>query len=141
MPADEQAPLLLIVDDEQHLCWVLSKVLSDAGYRVRTASQGREALRICAAEDVGVVILDYRLPDTNGIDLFQQLCSSRRSLVGLLITSYGSSQLQQAALDAGFLSYFNKPLIHQKLLECLASIATPSAIPDQPVNPCNSTSS
>lgn len=125
MPANEQAPLLLIVDDEQHLCWVLGRVLSDAGYRVRTASQGKDALRICAEEDVRVVILDYRLPDTNGIHLFQQLWGSRRSLVGILITSYGSLQLQQAALDAGFLAYFNKPLVHQKLLECLAGIATP----------------
>ena len=119
MISSEQAPLILVVDDEEDLCWILRKVLSEAGYRVRTARTGKEALQVCADEEVMVAIIDYRLPDMNGIKLFQQLNSTGRPMVGILITSYGSPKLREEAGAVGFLTYFDKPLSNEKLLEYL----------------------
>ena len=119
MTSNEKAPLILVIDDEKDLCWILRKVLSEAGYRVRTARTGKEALQVCADEEVMVAIIDYRLPDTSGIKLFQQLNGTGRLKVGILITSYGSSKLREEAEAVGFLTYFDKPLSHKKLLECL----------------------
>ena len=122
MTSNEKAPLILVVDDEKDLCWILRKVLSGAGYRVRTASKGQEALRVCAGEEVTVAIIDYRLPDMNGIELFQQLNGTHQPLVGILITSYGSPKLREEVAAAGFHAYFDKPFLHKKLLECLEKV-------------------
>ncbi len=122
MISSEQAPLILVVDDEEDLCWILRKVLSEAGYRVRTARTGKEALQVCADEEVMVAIIDYRLPDMSGIELFQQLSGTCRSMVGILITSYGSPKLREEAGAIGFLTYFDKPLPHKKLLEYLEKV-------------------
>ena len=119
MISSEKAPLILVADDEEDLCWILRKVLSEAGYRVRTARTGKEALQVCADEEVTVAIIDYRLPDMSGIELFQQLNGARRPMVGILITSYGSPKLREEARTIGFLTYFDKPLSHKKLLEYL----------------------
>ena len=119
MISSEQAPLILVVDDEEDLCWILRKVLSEAGYRVRTARTGKEALQVCADEEVMVAIIDYRLPDMNGITLFQQLSGTGRPMVSILITSYGSPKLREEAEAVGFLTYFDKPLSHKKLIEYL----------------------
>ena len=119
MTSSEKAPLILVVDDEKDLCWILRKVLSEAGYRVRTAYTGKEALQVCADEEVMVAIIDYRLPDMQGTKLFQQLNGTGRPLVGILITSYSSPKLPEEAEAVGFLTYFDKPLSHQKLLEYL----------------------
>ena len=119
MRSSEKAPLILVADDEEDLCWILRKVLSEAGYRVRTARTGKEALQVCADEEVTVAIIDYRLPDMSGLELFQQLNGARQPMVGILITSYGSPKLREEAGAIGFLTYFDKPLSHKKLLEYL----------------------
>lgn len=122
MMGSEKAPLILVVDDEEDLCWILRKVLSEAGYRVRTARTGKEAVHVCADEEVMVAILDYRLPDMNGIELFQQLNGTGRPLVGILITSYGSPKLREEAKEVGFLAYFDKPFSHKMLLDYLDKV-------------------
>lgn len=118
----QKVPLILVVDDEEDLCWILRKVLSEAGYRVRTARTGKEALQVCADEEVMVAIIDYRLPDMNGIKLFQQLNGTGRLVIGILITSYGSPKLREEVEAVGFLTYFDKPFSHKKLLECLDKV-------------------
>ena len=124
----QKVPLILVVDDQEHMCWVLRKVLSEAGYTVQTARNGKEALRVCADGEVVAAIIDYRLPDMNGIELFRQANGTGRPMAGILITSYGSPKLRGEALDAGFLAYFDKPLSHKQLLECLDK-----TIPSEPL--------
>jgi len=111
------------VDDQEDLCWILQKVLSEAGYGVQTARTGKEALQACAAREVAAAIIDYRLPDMTGIELFRRLNNgSGQPPVGILITSYGSRKLRAEAVAAGFFAYFDKPLSHPKLLECLQRV-------------------
>lgn len=129
MTHDTTLPLVLVVDDEEHLCWVLNKVLSEAGYRVQTAQNGRAALQTCTAETVSVAIIDYRLPDMNGIELLQYLNRIQNKLASILISSYGSPHLCQEAVAVGFLAYFDKPLLHTKLLKCLATITAARPLP------------
>jgi len=121
--SSKKVPLILVVDDQEHMCWVLRKVLSEAGYTVQTARSGKEALQVCADGEVTAAIIDYRLPDMNGIELLQRANGTGRLMAGILITSYGSPKLRKEALAAGFLAYFDKPLSHKKLLECLDGVA------------------
>jgi DNA-binding NtrC family response regulator len=100
---------ILVVDDQENMCWILSKVLSDTGFSVKTANTAREALSIADKKELSAAIIDYRLPDGNGFDLFLDLRKRDRDLPCVLITSYGSSELREQALKLGFDAYFDKP--------------------------------
>ena len=58
---------LLIVDDEQSICWGLSRLGADLGHEVRTASSLEEAVRVAAEFQPEVIVLDVRLPGVDGL--------------------------------------------------------------------------
>lgn len=110
---------ILIVDDQENMCWVLSKVLSDAGFSVETAGTAQEALAVVARGGIAAMIIDYRLPDKNGLALFSEVRDRHVQIPAMLITSYGSEQLRQEALDLGFYAYVDKPFDNQALIATL----------------------
>ena len=110
---------ILIVDDQENMCWILSKVLSDAGFSVKTANTAREALSIAGKGGIFAAIIDFRLPDENGLDLFLGLRKQHRNLPCVLITSYGSGKLREKALKLGFDAYFDKPFDNAALVAAL----------------------
>ena len=114
---------ILIVDSEPSMCWILSKILSDAGYQVKTAVNGKEALHIFSHTTVSLTILDYRLPDTDGIALFRELKARNPDIFGILMTAYGSETLRENALRSGFSFYFNKPINNQQLVDSVNKVA------------------
>jgi len=111
--------MILIVDDQESMCWVLSKVLRGAGFSVETAGTAKEALSIATNNKILATIIDYRLPDKNGFDLFRELRNRNPKILGVLITSYGSKELQEKALRLGFYAYFDKPFQNQALIAAL----------------------
>jgi len=99
------------------MCWILSKILSDAGFSVKTANTAKEAISIACENKI--YIIDYRLPDSNGFDLFLNLRKQNENLPCLLITSYGSSKLREDAFKLGFDAYFDKPFDNGVLIASL----------------------
>jgi len=61
---------ILIVDDQENMCWILSKILSDAGFSVKIASTAGEARSIIYEGGISAAIIDYRLPDGSGLTCF-----------------------------------------------------------------------
>jgi DNA-binding NtrC family response regulator len=114
--------MILIVDDQKNMCWILSKVLTDAGFAVVTAETAAEALAIAAHGEVRAAIIDYRLPDQNGLTLFAALQQYHPQLLGVLITSYGSGQLREEALRRGFHAYVDKPVDNRTLVAALQAL-------------------
>ena len=66
---------VLVIDDEQHLCELLTEILSRDAHRVQTANTGSEGLALMADEDrdFGVVFLDMMLPDMTGNDVLREI--------------------------------------------------------------------
>jgi CheY-like chemotaxis protein len=62
-------PRILIVDDEDAIRTLLTTVFEKAGYEVRTAPDGPEAMQLCAAEPFDALLSDVRIPTMNGHDL------------------------------------------------------------------------
>ena len=110
---------VIVVDDQENMRWILSKVLSDAGFTVKTAGTAREALSIASEGEISAAIIDFRLPDKNGFDLFMALRTQNGNLPCVLITSYGSSELREDALKLGFDAYFDKPFDNCALVSVL----------------------
>jgi len=114
--------MILVVDDQESMCWILSKVLSEAGFSVETAGTAKEASSIATNNKILAAIIDYRLPDKNGFDLFLELRKRDRKIPAVLITSYGSKELKEKALRLGFHAYFDKPFDNDSLVAALQAI-------------------
>ena len=80
---------ILVVDDEELIRWSLRERLKKDGYQVQEAGTGREALDRFA-EGVDLVLLDYRLPDTDGLSVLREMKRQDPEVLVVLLTSFVS---------------------------------------------------
>jgi two-component system response regulator AtoC len=109
---------VLVVDDEPLIRWSLAETLSDRGHTVTEAGDGKEALRVVtlAANRPDVVLLDYRLPDSNDLSLFAAIKRELPEVPIILMTAYGSPEITAGALALGAYRVVNKPFEVQNLV-------------------------
>ncbi len=102
---------VLIVDDEETLTWSMSKSLSKDKdkYEVIIANNGREALALLEKNNIDLVITDIRMPDINGLDLLVKIKKTYPDTKVIIMTAYGSSDVQKEANQRGSLYYVEKP--------------------------------
>jgi len=79
---------VMIVEDEQHLLDLYSDELSDAGFQVRPISSGREALDWIKKERPGVVVLDIKLADMEGLRVLEMIKDHDRTIPVILNSAY-----------------------------------------------------
>jgi DNA-binding response OmpR family regulator len=107
---------LLVVEDEARIAAFLTKGLTAHGYAVEWACTGAEGLRLGVAPDVGLVILDLKLPDLDGLEVLAGL-RERGSVVPVLILSArGRVDDRVRGLDLGADDYLPKPFAFTELL-------------------------
>ena len=99
---------ILIIDDEQNLRQVMSRVLELEGYIVLQAGNIKQGLKIIEKEDIDLVISDVRLPDGNGLDLLQKLKELKPCTEVVVITAYGTISDGVKAIKAGAFDYITK---------------------------------
>lgn len=102
---------VLIVDDEETLTWSMAKSLSKDKdkYEVMIANNGREALNLLKKDKIDLVISDIRMPDINGLDLLVRIKMEHPQTKVIIMTAYGSSDVQKEANRRGSLFYIEKP--------------------------------
>ena len=119
-PSDEMIlpPIrVLLADDDEILLETAKDTLLSLGAETDIAHNGTEAIdMISARTDYQIIILDWKMPDMNGIDTARQI----RSKIGnntpiLLISAYDSSDLEESAKEAGVNGFIGKPLFRSKL--------------------------
>jgi len=106
---------ILVVDDEQLIRWTLTQQLSSRGFDVVEASSGAEALA-AFGEAVDLVLLDFRLPDTDGLTVLRQLKDLQPSVPVILLTAFASIQSAVEAIKQGAYDYAKKPFEFDQLL-------------------------
>jgi DNA-binding NtrC family response regulator len=101
-------PTLLVVDDEELIRSSLKERFEAPGYRVLEAETAKQALaRI--EEGVDLVLLDYRLPDADGLELLRQIRTADADALVILMTAYASVETAVAAIKRGAHDYVQKP--------------------------------
>jgi two-component system NtrC family response regulator len=113
-PAREKSPKVgvLIVDDESLIRWSLAETLIDHDYTVMEAGDGKQALAVLKnpPEPVQVVMLDYRLPDTNGLQLLAAIRGLSPASRVVMMTAYGTAEVVAEAMRLGAVCVVTKPI-------------------------------
>ena len=112
----------MVVDDSKAIRMILSRTLSEAGYEVCQAANGREALSLLGQTcDVSLILVDWNMPQMNGLEFVRQIRSDQRyaSVLLMMVTTETEIDQMVAALDAGANEYvmkpFTKEIIEDKL--------------------------
>ena len=112
-------PTILSVDDERDVTDLVQFHLTKAGYRVMTASCGREALETIRTVPPDLIVLDLMLPDVDGFAICEIL---RRQAVTatipiVILTAWATTDAQSLGLELGALDYLTKPFSPRELVE------------------------
>jgi two-component system, NtrC family, response regulator len=123
---------VLIIDDEENLRKLLSRVIELEGYLVIQAATVKEGLKFLAKESVQVVISDVKLPDGNGVDLTARIKKDYPEVEIIVLTAFGTIQDGVKAIKNGAFDYLTKGN-HQEKIIPLLSKATEKALLQQKV--------
>ena len=114
----------LIVEDEPDGQELVSRMLQVAGVSVEVAGDGETGWQMLQSNTYTAAVIDLALPGMDGIQLLSHIRASDtlNSLPCVAITAYHTPELKQQALEAGFDSYFAKPLDRTIFLEALFNL-------------------
>lgn len=108
---------ILVVDDDVDICHNLSDILTDLGYQVAMAHDGSSALQLLQRGHYDVALLDYKMPDMDGLTLYREIRRRYAGTVALLVTAYASPATAEEALAAGAWKVVAKPVDFSSLLQ------------------------
>ncbi|MEA1964206.1 MAG: response regulator [Candidatus Aerophobetes bacterium] len=106
---------ILVVDDERDMCWLLSRVFQDAGYKVIIAVNGEEALTKVEKEEPDLVILDVKLPVISGMEVLSTIKKVKPGIVIIMISAYGTEEIRKEAMRIGAYDFIDKPFSIERI--------------------------
>jgi len=113
---------ILIVEDEESQRSLLAGLLRKEGYTVGEAADGASAYALFQKEIFEIVLLDYRLPDTDGLSLLKKIKELNPATEVVMVTAFGSIENAVGTLKAGASEYLTKPIDLDDLLFKLRKI-------------------
>ena len=100
---------LLIIDDEENMRHMLSKVLTKAGYTIETASNGHEGLRMTDRNAYDFILCDIKMPNMSGMDFLKAARDKIKSTTVIMMSAYGTIDTAIEAMKLGAYDYISKP--------------------------------
>lgn len=113
---------ILIVDDEQNVRMLLSRVLKKHGYEVLTAGDGAEGLDVMHHSNIDIIISDIRMPNMDGIEFLHKVREFDRSVGFILITAFATTETAIDALRSGAQDYVTKPFDIDELVSVVKKL-------------------
>ncbi len=99
---------VLVADDDLPYCALLKKSLTDRGHTVTAANSGEEAFTYLKKNEFDIVLVDYKMEGTNGINVLQWMYGKKMDTPVILITSHGGDEIFEEAFKWGAEEYFVK---------------------------------
>jgi two-component system response regulator (stage 0 sporulation protein F) len=117
---------ILIVDDEEHIRFLYSEELAEAGYEVLTADSGYKVLDRIDREKPDLVVLDIKMVDYNGLDLLQDIRNRYYNLPVVLCTAYDTFKEDMKSIAADYYVIKSFDLTELKTKIAMALEASPN---------------
>lgn len=110
---------ILIIDDEQKLSTLLTRIISLEGFEVKQAGDCKTGLKKLEQNDIDVVLCDVKLPDGNGVELVKEIKDRFRFTEVILLTAYGNIADGVQAIKNGAFDYITKGDDNNKIIPLL----------------------
>ena len=124
---------ILVIDDDQDLCLLLSRLLTKNGYEVATANRGSVARDLMSRKHFDLVLCDHRLPDSDAPAMLEHIRSSSTGTQVIIITGYSEVRLAVELMRKGAFDYIGKPLFPDELLMRVQDALTAGSGTEPPV--------
>ena len=113
---NEREMRILVVEDEERLARLISRVLKEEGYAVETEANGRQALVLALAGEYDLLIVDWMLPELSGVRMVKRLRAAEVGTPAIMLTARDQIEDRVEGLDAGADDYLPKPFAFPELL-------------------------
>lgn len=107
---------ILIVDDDSFICEILKKYLQNNNYQIELAFSGKSALKILKSQSIDLVLCDFRLPDSSGLEILQKVHSLDPKTPVIIMTAYADVRMAVKLMKMGACDYITKPIRQDELL-------------------------
>jgi FixJ family two-component response regulator len=119
--ADEQPPIVLIVDDDERIRTALQELMLSVGIDSLSFPSTQELLNSDMPDRPGCLILDVRMPGASGLDLQNHLAMSGDAKPVIFLTGHGDIPMTVRAMKAGAVDFLTKPVHDQTLLDAVTA--------------------
>lgn len=109
-------PSVLIIDDDPTFCLMLKSFLSKKDFATETAFSGAEAINQVKNNNFDIVLSDFRLPDTDGLELLENIREIKPGTPVIIMTSYADIRIAVKAMKIGAYEYVTKPVNPDEIL-------------------------
>ena len=116
---DDEAPTVVVIDDDQSVREALQGLLQSVGLRVALFSSVRQFLDSNRMDLPGCLVLDVRLPGKSGLDFHDDLIKANVPLPVIFISGHADVPMSVRAMKAGAVEFLTKPVRHQDLLDAI----------------------
>jgi DNA-binding NtrC family response regulator len=111
---------VLVVDDAGEVVVLCVNMLQSLGYAVKGANRGEAALELVRNEPFDLMIVDYKMPEMNGFEIFEEARAIRPQMAFMLLTGHGTTDIVEDATDMGFSAILLKPFTRDQLSRAVA---------------------
>lgn len=123
---------VLIIDDDPTFLMMLKNFLNKKDFITRTGISANDALHVLKKENFDIILLDFKLPDKNGIDLLQDIKKLDYKAPVILMTSYADIKMAVQAIKQGAFDYISKPVKTEELLSIINKALDKCSKKDKP---------
>jgi DNA-binding NtrC family response regulator len=113
---------ILLIDDDEWIRDSLSLFFEGEGCNLKALETAKEGLKILKNENYDIIIVDYRLPDIDGLEFFKRIQESHPNAFKILITAYESKELLSEAKEMGVHDFIEKPFTSETIEESLSRL-------------------
>jgi DNA-binding response OmpR family regulator len=106
---------ILIIEDDDEMRALLRDVIEEEGYKIDSVNNGSEAFRKLVKETFDLIITDIRMPGLTGLDILPGMRKLQPEASIIVITAFGSEEIQRKAFERGANAYLEKPIHFQNL--------------------------
>jgi DNA-binding NtrC family response regulator len=114
---------IVVVDDEPTIVLMCRRVLEAQGHAVHGFTDVKAALAQLEAEDAEMLVVDYKMPELNGLEFVQRAWALRPALRVVMITAHGTREIMNRATETGVKSVVLKPFTPSELAQGVAAAA------------------